>query len=532
MNGNIGRTWRGPFSVAFAMALAAAACAPVPPDPGDTTSTTTASSTTTTTSTTTTSTTTTTTSTTTTTTTPPSGGSGPPVNGVAPSVGGTLRVGSTLEVNTGTWTGASPITYSYRYQLCSASGIGCSQAPGLFATGPRPRLLLTAGTAGGYLRVRVTATNPEGAKTVNTAVVGPIGAYPASSAPLVELVNGVPDDQTSSDATIFQFQETGTAVTVTCQLDSAPAATCPTNRKPSYSGLGVGSHTFTVRASNVHGTATASHTWAVVPSPAPTPCPGCYHPAVGETWQWQLNPDVDGGSIDTTVVADMYDIDGFVNDASVVSTLKSLPGTSVASRGVTCYWAAGTLENWRPDAPTFDPMLLGNTYFGFEDERWLDIRRISDLAPALEARMDMCASKGFDAIEFDNMDSWYSDNGTGLNITESDAVAFVQYLARESHERGLSMALKSVVEIVPAVRDHVDFSVVEECFQNQECTRASPNTGGLYGYDMMIEIGKPVFATEYLAYNPLDNVCAESNLLGFSTIYKRVDLDSYRVSCN
>ena len=146
--------------------------------------------------------------------------------------------------------------------------------------------------------------------------------------------------------------------------------------------------------------------------------------------------------------------------------------------------------------------------------------------------MDLCQKKGFDAIEFDNMDVWYKDNRTGLNITQADAVAFVLYLAREAHERGLSMALKSVVEIVPQVRHHVDFSVVEECFANHECTRSSRNTDGSYGYDMMIEIGKPVFVAEYRRYNTAKNVCARSNRLGFSTLYKRPTLGSYRVSCN
>lgn len=456
---------------------------------------------------------------------------GPPQVRTAPSLAGALQAGSTVVADPGAWDG-KPATYAYLYQVCNADGTGCTRAPGLFSNGPRPRFLLTAATAGRHLRVRVTATNTEGVQNAWSPLVGPVAAYPSTAAPQVELVNGVPDATTWSNATIFEFQETGTGVTLTCQLDARPAATCPANRKPSYSGLSVGTHTFRVAATNAHGSATASHTWTVEASPAPTPCPDCYHPAVGSTWQWQLNPDVAGGSIDTSIVADMYDIDGFSNGADTVAALKALPGTSVGNRGVTCYISAGTLENWRPDARAYDPMLLGNAYYGFEDERWLDIRRISELAPFLELRMEMCKAKGFDAIEFDNMDSWYAANNTGLNITEADAVAFVKYLAREAHERGMSMALKSVVEIVPDVRDHVDFSVVEECFENDECTRQSPNTGGEYGYDMMIEVDKPVFATEYDAYSPTANVCAESNALLFSTIYKHVDLDSYRVSCN
>ena len=449
-----------------------------------------------------------------------------------PSLEGTLRVGSTVRVNPGTWSGESPVTFAYLYQICTdANDSDCSPAPGLFADGPRPQFLLTASTADHWLKVHVTATNPAGVSQASTAVTGPVEAYPSTDPPKVELVNGVPDAVTSSNHSIFEFQVTGTKVTLTCQLDMGQPTGCPENAKASYANLSPGEHTFTVTAKNSVGSATAAHTWTVIPTPEPTPCPDCYRPAVGSTWQWQLQPD-QGDSIDTSIVADMYEIDGFHNDAATVATLKSLPGTSVPQRGVTCYWSAGTLENWRPDATQFDPMLLGNPYFGFENERWIDIRQISALAPLLEARMDLCQKKGFDAIEFDNMDVWYKDNRTGLNITQADAVAFVLYLAREAHERGLSMALKSVVEIVPQVRHHVDFSVVEECFANHECTRSSRNTDGSYGYDMMIEIGKPVFVAEYRRYNTAKNVCARSNRLGFSTVYKRPTLGSYRVSCN
>lgn len=458
---------------------------------------------------------------------------GPPVGSAAPSVEGALRVGSSVRVDAGSWRGAVPLTFAYQYQVCTgADGSDCRRAPGSFADGARPQFLLTDATAGRWLKVLVTATNPAGSAQASTAVVGPIEAYPATDPPKVELVNGVPDAVTSSNHSIFEFQATGARVTLTCQLDKRRPTPCPEDFKASYADLPTGVHSFTVTAQNGAGSAIATHTWTVVPSPEPTPCPTCYKPAVGSTWQWQLQPDQVGGTIDTSVVADMYEIDGLNNDAAIVATLKSLPGTSVPRRGVTCYLSAGTLENWRPDAPRLDPMLLGNPYHGFENERWIDIRRISALAPLLEARMDLCKQKGFDAIEFDNMDAWYEANGTGLNITRADSVAFVHYLAREAHKRSLSMALKSVVEIVPEVRRHVDFSVVEECFANNECTRSSSNTDGTYGYDMMIEIGKPVFVAEYRDYNASSNVCATSNRLRFSTIYKRPTLDSYRVSCN
>lgn len=286
-----------------------------------------------------------------------------------------------------------------------------------------------------------------------------------------------------------------------------------------------------ITAKNPYGSATARHTWSVIPLPAPLACPGCYHPAVGSTWQWQLNPDDGATGIDPSAPADMYDIDAFNNDAAVVADLKSRRGTSTAARKVTCYFPAGTRENWRPDAEDLDPQLLGYSYFGFSDERWIDVRAISRLRPWLEARMDLCRQKGFDAIEFDNVDGWNPANRTGLNITPEDEVAFIVYLANAAHSRGLSMAHKSNVEQIPQVRSYVDFAVVEECFAYRECTRNDINTGGAYGYDMLTAIGKAVFNTEYKAYNPADNACSRSNSLRFSTIYKHVALDSYRVAC-
>lgn len=96
-------------------------------------------------------------------------GATPVMNTVRPSVHGTLRVGSTVTVDAGTWTGSRPITFSYKYQVCTDAS-SCAVAPGLFAQGPRPSLLLAAGTAGKRLKVTVTATNPAGKRSVTTAL--------------------------------------------------------------------------------------------------------------------------------------------------------------------------------------------------------------------------------------------------------------------------------------------------------------------------------------------------------------------------
>ena len=46
----------------------------------------------------------------------------------------------------------------------------------------------------------------------------------------------------------------------------------------------------------------------------------------------------------------------------------------------------------------------------------MDIRRIDLLAPVMDARLDQCASKGFDGIEPDNIDGYTNDTGFPLRM--------------------------------------------------------------------------------------------------------------------
>ncbi|MEO6095384.1 MAG: endo alpha-1,4 polygalactosaminidase [Fibrobacteria bacterium] len=75
-------------------------------------------------------------------------------------------------------------------------------------------------------------------------------------------------------------------------------------------------------------------------------------------------------------------------------------------RKVICYIDFGFWETGRPDANQFPSSVLGATYKGFPDERWLDIRRIDSLAPILRTRLDQALAKGCDAVEPDNMDGY------------------------------------------------------------------------------------------------------------------------------
>jgi hypothetical protein len=168
------------------------------------------------------------------------------------------------------------------------------------------------------------------------------------------------------------------------------------------------------------------------------------------------------------------------------------------------------LESYRPDAAAFPRSLLGNAYSGYPDERWLDIRRIDRLAPILRKRFDLCAGKGFDAVEPDNVAGY--ENETGFPLSGRDQLRFNRWVAREVHRRGMSVALKNDPEQVRQLLRYFDFAVVEECFAYEECGRFSP----------FVAAGRAVFEAEYES-SPA-SFCPAAAELRFSAIRKGYDL--------
>lgn len=236
-----------------------------------------------------------------------------------------------------------------------------------------------------------------------------------------------------------------------------------------------------------------------------------WQPVPGTTWQWQLS-DL---PVDTSIAAEVYDIDLFDNDASVVAALHA------AGRKVVCYLNAGSWEDWRPDADLFPPDVLGKDYAGWPGERWLDIRRIDRLAPIMRARLDQCRAKGFDGIEPDNIDGYAND--TGFPLAYRDQLVYNRWLAAEAHRRGLSIGLKNDPEQVTDLLAYFDWALTEDCFAQGWCEDMAPFIGAR----------KAVFAAEYTDTGiALADFCRPAAALGFSAILKRRDLDAWRQVCS
>ena len=175
-----------------------------------------------------------------------------------------------------------------------------------------------------------------------------------------------------------------------------------------------------------------------------------------------------------------------------------------------CYLDVGSWEEYRPDAGKFPKRVLGKKYEGYPEERWLDIRKIGALAPIMRKRISMCARKGFDAVEPDNIAGY--ENHTGFPLTARDQLRFNRWIAREVHRRGMSVALKNDPAQAKQLVRHFDFAVVEECFQYNECEAFNP----------FIEADKAVFEAEY-EQKPAQ-FCDKAAELNISAIKKGYDL--------
>ncbi len=234
-----------------------------------------------------------------------------------------------------------------------------------------------------------------------------------------------------------------------------------------------------------------------------------WQPTPGTTFQWQLS-----GPIDLSVVANVYDLDLFETDVATIQKLHQ------QGRKVIGYVSVGAWENWRSDQDQFPKSVIGKDYMGWPGEKWLDIRNIDALAPILRARLDLLKSKGFDAIEPDNIDGYEAD--TGFPLTQADQIRFDRWLSTEAHSRGLSIGLKNSPELIPILQPDFDWALTEDAFQYKWSSAMGD----------FIKAGKAVFMTEYTdTKTSLQAFCPTARSLNYTGILKHRDLTAWRAVC-
>lgn len=218
------------------------------------------------------------------------------------------------------------------------------------------------------------------------------------------------------------------------------------------------------------------------------------------SWQWQLT-----GTIDLTVAAAVFDIDLFESKQTDIDALHG------QGKRVICYFSAGTYENWRPDASAFPASALGSGVAGWPGENWLDTRDAT-VRGIMQARLDLAVQKKCDGVEPDNVDGYL--NSPGFPLTATTQLDFNRFIAGEAHRRNLSVGLKNDVDQVADLEPDFDWALNEECSKYSECGTLAPFTSA----------GKAVLHCEYTSSCP-------AAVPGFSTILKKLGLDSWRVVC-
>jgi len=120
-------------------------------------------------------------------------------------------------------------------------------------------------------------------------------------------------------------------------------------------------------------------------------------------------------------------------------------------------------------------------------------------------RIKLASQKGCDAIDPDNMGKSlplitflcinisadaYSNGGGGFDLTQDDAVTYLQGMASAAASYGMSTGLKNAQEILPNVLDTVQFAINEECVAQEDT--------GCTEYNDLLAQGKAVFHIEYV----------------------------------
>jgi hypothetical protein len=217
------------------------------------------------------------------------------------------------------------------------------------------------------------------------------------------------------------------------------------------------------------------------------------------------------GKLQVPATTRVVDVDGQDTSAATVRSLHA------RGKVLVCYISAGSLESYRPDAAKFPKSVVGKVLDGWPQERWLDIRQRSVLLPLMKARVAACKSKGFDAMDFDNVDGYSND--TGFPLRAADQIAYDKALAGLAHAVGMRAVLKNTLSLIPRLVTSFDAAVNEQCVQYSECGAYAP----------FVRAHKPVWVLEYST--PLAKACQVVKTVRLHVQRKHLSLDAWRQAC-
>jgi Glycoside-hydrolase family GH114 len=103
--------------------------------------------------------------------------------------------------------------------------------------------------------------------------------------------------------------------------------------------------------------------------------------------------------------------------------------------------------------------------------------------------VDGCTARGFQAVEFDNLDSWTRFDGTDLEgqvpFGQEEAVAYAELLVEYTHDAGLAAGQKNTPQLGAELSlDTIgfDFAIAEECGFYDECAAYTD----VFGADVIV----------------------------------------------
>jgi hypothetical protein len=201
-------------------------------------------------------------------------------------------------------------------------------------------------------------------------------------------------------------------------------------------------------------------------------------------WDWQIGRVAPLERTGRRAV-DIYDVDGFLTTAPELRALHTRwQAATLPHPRAFCYLDLAW-EDYRPDATPgrgrFPARTLGNVYYGYPQERWLDVRQLDALKPLLERRIHTCAAKGFDAVELDDIDSYDPPGTTGFQLTPGDWQNFLAFTDNAVHRSGMAVLWKNSPLLAWWGRRYADGAVVEECYAYGPCFSAGLAGTSAYG---------------------------------------------------